>query len=155
MARSLGCYRCPADNYASIAGVRNRTISMNSYVGDFADRMAYFGNGAYRVYNKTTDFTRPGPSLTFVFLDECPDTLNDGLFQVNMTTKSWSDVVGSLHDGGGTFAFADGHAELRKWKENATKQRVTKLGCPSTVGSLRTGSPIDYGWLQERSSALK
>ena len=155
MARSLGCYRCPADNYASTAGVRNRTVSMNSFVGDYVGLMTSFGNSAYRVFNKTTDFIRPGPSLTFVFLDECPDTLNDGLLQVNMTSKSWSDVVGSLHNGGGTFAFADGHAETHKWQESATKQRVTKLGCPSTSGSRRTGSPIDYGWLQDHTTALK
>jgi len=44
--------------------------------------MANFGNSAYRIFNKTTSFTAPGPSKTFVFLDECPDSINDGLFQI-------------------------------------------------------------------------
>ena len=75
MSRSLGCYKCPADNYASYLGVRNRTVGMNSFVGDYIGLMVgKFGNTGYRVYNKLGDFTRPGPSITFVLLDECPDS---------------------------------------------------------------------------------
>lgn len=100
MSRSLGCYRCPADNYASYLGVRNRTVGMNSFVGDYIGLMVgKFGNTGYRVYNKLGDFTRPGPSMTFVLLDECPDSVNDGMFQVNMAANTWSDIVGSLHNG--------------------------------------------------------
>ena len=156
MGKSLGCYRCPADVYAGASGLRNRTVAMNSYVGDYVGLMASFGNSAYRVFNKTTSFTAPGPSKTFVFLDECPDSINDGLFQVNMTSKSWSDVVASLHCGGGGLSFADGHAEIRKWLDVATRQPVTKAGCPAYAnGNLRTASPRDYGYLQTITTALK
>ena len=157
MARSLGCYRCPADNFASNAGVRNRTVSMNGFIGDYAGKMAYFGFGNYRVFNKMSDFIRPGPARTFVFLDECPDSINDGLFQVNMPSKSWSDVVGSLHNGGGALSFADGHAEIHKWLDSATKQPVVKRnGCPAySNGALRTASPRDYTYLQMSATDLK
>lgn len=157
MSKNLGCYKCPADTYAGATGPRNRTVAMNSYVGDYVGLMANFGNGNYRVFNKTAHFTMPGPSKTFVFLDECPDSINDGLFQVNMTVKSWSDVVSSLHCGGGGFSFADGHAEIHKWLDPATKQPVLRVGdCPAySNGALRTASPRDYGFLQLIASALK
>jgi len=133
MGKTLGSYRCCADSYASAAGVRNRTVSMNSFIGDYVGLMDKFGNTAYRVFNKTTQFTRPGPVNTFVFLDECPDSINDGLFQVNMTSKSWSDVVASLHCGGGGFSFADGHAEwvpvqkyIYSYEFSADQGRISK-----------------------------
>jgi prepilin-type N-terminal cleavage/methylation domain-containing protein len=40
MAKNLGCYHCPADTFTSDIGVRNRSISMNSYVGDYCGLMA-------------------------------------------------------------------------------------------------------------------
>jgi prepilin-type N-terminal cleavage/methylation domain-containing protein/prepilin-type processing-associated H-X9-DG protein len=152
MAKSLGSYKCPADNLPCAYRVpRNRSVSMNSFVGDYIGLMDRFGNTGYRVYNKMADFTRPGPAMTFVFLDECPDSLNDGLFQLNMTGNTWSDVVGSLHNGGGDFSFADGHAETHKWLDDITKSRVVKGQCPAYTKS----SPRDYRWLQEHGSARK
>jgi prepilin-type N-terminal cleavage/methylation domain-containing protein len=157
MAKSLGCYKCPADVYPSSYGPRNRTVSMNSFVGDYIGLMDKFGNAGYRVYNKTSEFAVPGSSRIFVFLDECPDTINDGLFQVNMTanpaSSPWSDVAASMHCGGGGFSFADGHAEVHKWLDGGTKTPVTKAGCPTYT--QRLSSPRDYRWLQDHTSALK
>jgi len=157
MAKNLGCYRCPADNYVgpypppSSIGPRIRTVSMNSFVGDYIGLMDRFGNTSYRIYNKTTQFNVPGPTQVFVFLDECPDSINDGLFQVNMSRNSWSDVVGSLHCGGGGFSFADGHAEVHKWLDASSKYAVTRVGCPAQNQT----SPRDYLWLQQHATALK
>jgi prepilin-type N-terminal cleavage/methylation domain-containing protein/prepilin-type processing-associated H-X9-DG protein len=152
MAKCLGSYKCPADMVPSSKGTRIRSVSMNSFIGDYVGLMTKFGNTDYRVFNKTTQFTRPGPANTFVFLDECPDSINDGLFQANMKANTWSDVVASLHGGGGGFAFADGHAEVHKWLDANTKLPVIKYSpCPA----YNTSSPRDYQWLQERASALK
>jgi prepilin-type N-terminal cleavage/methylation domain-containing protein/prepilin-type processing-associated H-X9-DG protein len=152
MAKSLGSYKCPADTTPSFVGQRLRSVSMNCFIGDYVGLMDKFGNSSYRVFNKTTQFTKPGPSNTFVFLDECPDSINDGLFEVSLTGNSWSDVVASLHNGGGGFAFADGHAEVHKWLDGNTKFPVRKTqGCPAR-GST---SPRDYKWLQDRTTALK
>ena len=152
MAKSLGSYKCPADTTPSAIGPRIRSVSMNCFIGDYVALMDKFGNGNYRVFNKTTQFTKPGPSNTFVFLDECPDSINDGLFEVSMVDNTWKDVVGSLHNGGGGFSFADGHAEVHKWLDGNTKFPVRKSqGCPA-AGST---SPKDYKWLQDHTTALK
>ena len=152
IAKNLGCYKCPGDTFACPLGPRNRSVSMNCFVGDFVGLMDQFGNTAYRVFNKATQFTRPGPANTFVFLDECPDSINDGLFQVNMTTTSWSDVPSSVHNWGGGFAFADGHAEIHKWLDGPTKVAVKKVN-PCPAGG--SASPRDYKWLQDHATALK
>ena len=151
MSKSIGSYKCPADTVPGLSGKRVRSISMNSYVGDYVGLMTQFGNSQYRIFNKFADFTVPGPANTFIFLDECPDSINDGLFQVNMANNQWSDVVASVHNGGGNLSFADGHAEIHKWKDGTTKAKVTKANCPA-VGKI---SPNDYLWLQQRTTALK
>jgi prepilin-type N-terminal cleavage/methylation domain-containing protein/prepilin-type processing-associated H-X9-DG protein len=151
MSKSLGSYKCPSDSFPCSAGPRNRTISMNSYVGDYVGLMDKFGNTAYRTYNKAASFTLPGPSNTFIFVDECPDSINDGLFQVNMTSSVWSDIVASLHNGGGDLSFADGHAEVHKWLDAYTRSPVVKRDCPA-LGKV---SPRDYAWLQQHATALK
>jgi prepilin-type processing-associated H-X9-DG protein len=110
-----------------------------------------YGNGSYRVFDKLADFTRPGPAETFVLLDECPDSINDGLFEVHMISAIWGDVVGSMHCGGCGFSFADGHAEIHKWLDNNTKFGVVRGTCPGSSKS----SPRDYLWLQQHASALK
>jgi prepilin-type N-terminal cleavage/methylation domain-containing protein len=153
MSRNLGCYKCPADIYPGQNGPRIRSVSFNSFFGDYAGKMKDFGYDAYRVFNKTTQVTLPGPSMTFTFLDECPDSINDGLFQVNPGLNSaWSDVPGSVHCGGCALAYADGHAEVRKWLDGNTKLPVRKItGCPA----YGLTSVKDHPWLAERTTALK
>jgi prepilin-type N-terminal cleavage/methylation domain-containing protein/prepilin-type processing-associated H-X9-DG protein len=151
VSRSLGIYKCPADKIPSKIGPRVRSISMNGFVGDYANLMVgSFGNTGYQVYNKIDSFRSPGPSQTWVFLDECPDSINDGLFNVHMTTTDWDDVVASYHAGAGGFSFADGHAEIHKWLDANSKLPIAKTdGCPA-IGRV---SPRDYKWLQERTSS--
>jgi prepilin-type N-terminal cleavage/methylation domain-containing protein/prepilin-type processing-associated H-X9-DG protein len=154
MSRNLGCYRCPEDNTASQVGIRVRSIAMNGFVGDFSALLASFGESNYRTYLKKTHLTVPGAANTIVFLDECPDTLNDALFQVRIqASKTWADVPTSLHSGAGIFSFADGHAESHKWKDGnlGAQHRVRKTTCP-VQNQL---SPQDHKWFEDRSSALK
>jgi prepilin-type processing-associated H-X9-DG protein len=85
----------------------------------------------YVIYARTTDLIRPGPSMTFVFVDERADSINDGELYTNMQgydpyqPSSWiiQDVPSNYHGGSGGVAFADGHSEIHKWKDavlNAT-----------------------------------
>lgn len=153
VAKSLGAYKCPADKIPSNIGPRNRSISMNGYVGDYAGAMAsVYGQGAYRRFLKTTDMIRPGASDTWVLLDEHPDSINDGLFGVYMNRNRWDDVPASYHNGACGFSFGDGHAEIRKWKDGNTKVPIRKAAPSIATGTV---SPNDIVWLQQRSTALK
>ena len=158
-AGSLGTYKCPADKLPGTTGERLRSISMNGFVGDYPTpsypkglvKVAY-GGGVYQTYLKTTSFNRPGPSQTWVFIDECPDSINDGLFGVYMTQNRWDDVVSSTHNGAGGLSFADGHAEIKKWQDGNTQWPVEKVN-PCPVYTKRLRSPNDLEWLRERTSA--
>ena len=158
-AGSLGSYKCPADKLPGATGERVRSISMNGFVGDYPSA-AYpngpvktaYGGGVFMSYRKTSSFSRPGPSMTWVFIDECPDSINDGLFGVYMTRDRWDDVVSSTHNGAGGLSFADGHAEIKKWEDGNTQWPVEQVNpCPVYTKGLR--SPNDLEWLRRRTSA--
>lgn len=156
MAKSLGAYKCPGDKLPGVTGERLRSYSMNGFVGDYptaaepTGRISrLYGQNRYRTYLKSSGFGRPGPAKTFVFIDECPDSVNDGLFGFPMTRRLWGDVPGSTHSGSGGLSFADGHAEVKKWEDENTVLPVIRRRCPAAP----LYSPNDYAWLHERTSA--
>jgi prepilin-type N-terminal cleavage/methylation domain-containing protein/prepilin-type processing-associated H-X9-DG protein len=126
-------YRCPADNYVSSkqksAGVssRPRSYSMNMFFGiNNPDASPSSVNGTfsdYRQFLKASNI--PNPAMLFVMLDEHPDSINDGFLQTDPHTDitkwvypHWNDLPATYHDGAGGFAFADGHAEIHKFKSS-------------------------------------
>ena len=138
-AGAVGVYKCPADIYLAplqrVAGwtQRNRSISMNALFGVFSDgdlsdsdetrKGVHWGTaGTYVQFLKTT--TVPKPANTWLFLDEHPDSINDGFFDDDPANTAWTDVPGSLHAGGCGFSFADGHAQLRMWLSKTSRFKV-------------------------------
>ncbi len=52
----------------------------------------------------------PDPSGIYVFLDEHPDTINDGFFaEIGWRNYKWGNLPGSYHNGAVNLAFAVGH----------------------------------------------
>lgn len=152
-ARNTGVYRCPADKIPSAIGPRNRSLSMNGYVGDYNNTMYnVYGQTAYRTFLKNSAFTVPGPARTWVFLDEHPDSINDGLFGLYMDRNRWDDVPASYHNGACGFSFADGHAEIKKWQDGQTICPIRRTSPASATGTV---SPRDLKWMQDRTSARK
>jgi prepilin-type N-terminal cleavage/methylation domain-containing protein/prepilin-type processing-associated H-X9-DG protein len=150
LARNTGCFKCPADKIPGARGPRVRSISMNGFVGDVLDINGTLNPG-YRRYLKQTDMTIPAPATLWILLDEHPDSINDDLFSVIMSSgAAWTDVPASYHGGACGFAFGDGHAEIKKWLDGNTIQSVQKIN-PS-AGNGKT-SPRDMLWLQERTSS--
>jgi prepilin-type N-terminal cleavage/methylation domain-containing protein/prepilin-type processing-associated H-X9-DG protein len=173
-ARTLGVYRCPADIIPSMVGLRVRSVSMNGFLGDYPTVAKpngvvhdAYGSGRYRTFRKQSDLIRPGPASTWVFIDEHPDSINDGLFGVYMPIASnlwpggnaaWDDVPASYHNGAGSLSFADGHAEIRKWRDPQTKSPIRKTstaGGPGTGDGYTYTSANDHPWLQALTTAPK
>ena len=153
MARTLGAYKCAADKLSGAYGPRNRSYAMNQWVGNWTGQSGLFAK-PFRVFLKTTQFTRPGPASTWVFLDECPDSINDGYFTLYMDSTAWDDVPAATHNGAGGVSFADGHAEIKKWLDCNTRLPVRKVN-PCPVYSQGLVSPRDHKWMQDRTTALK
>ena len=119
---------------------------MNSLVGNPGVLTNQF-NPTYRQFFKSADM--PNPSQTFVFLDEHPDTINDGFFMNRLDTYSWGNLPATYHGGSTSFSFADGHTEVHHWQVPATVRPAVKGGAG---GGFPANPPTDYDWLKERTS---
>ncbi len=157
-ANALGIYKCPADNYLSPIQARSgwtgrlRSNSMNALFGwsgtdgyNDLDGRAW-ADQSYRQYLKQSEVARPG--MTWVTLDEHPDSNNDAFFIVSRTASQWGDLPGSLHNGACGFSFADGHAEVHKWLSATSKYPVRYYF--GTVGFDAAGFR-DFNWYNERT----
>jgi prepilin-type N-terminal cleavage/methylation domain-containing protein len=152
-------YRCPADrSWVEIDGRRHervRSLSMNMYAGaNWLGPLAKEGvDNGYWIYRKMSDFKKLPPSMAFVLLDEHEDSINGGGFVVDAIRRDDAsqliDVPGSYHHAAAGFGFADGHAEIKKWKDSRLILPVTR----QTI-STRTQAPnsADIRWLQERTT---
>ena len=162
--KSAGIWKCPADRstVTPISGAfarqkvsRVRSIAMNAWF-DSTD-VAQFSPPGFRIYKKTSNLTDPGPSRTWVFLDEREDSINDGEFVVSMTgypdlPNGWIivDFPASYHNRAGGFSFADGHSEIKKWRDDRTMPILKPgVGLPLNVPSRNNQ---DVFWLMERST---
>ena len=92
-----------------------------------------------------------------MFLDEREDSINDGMFVVDMqvypnTTQSIVDFPAAYHGGAGGFSFVDGHSELKRW----TSKKILDAPLRGEVRPYPT--PLsgvydkDVFWMQERST---
>jgi len=151
--KSVGVWKCPADKYsvAGKPGPRNRSISMNGILGPASITTPAAGYPTGRKYfaaKKEAQIYRP--SDTWVFTDEHPDSVNDSLFMFDPGfapgTEYWRDLPGSFHNGAGGLSFADGHSEIRKWKESSTLQPFR--GQAFTRLTVRVSQ--DYEWMNDR-----
>jgi len=142
-------FKCPADTVPSRWGTRVRSYSMNGFVGDDLNISAKNSPG-WKRFLKTSDCLRPGPAMTFVLLDECPDSINDGFFAPATSGTAWIDVPASTHNGAGGFSFADGHAEIKSWLDPNSKAPVMRVNpCPENKQS----APRDVAWVQQHASS--
>ena len=156
----VGSYKCPADIFLSkpqkAASFRQRvrSLSMNAHMGAFNRNLSDTWakgqntfNTTYRQMLKQGDIVQP--AMTFVTLDEHPDSINDGYFLLSVpSSSSWGDLPASYHNGACGFSFSDGHSEVKKWRFPSSKVpvKVTTLGTISFPSSQRA----DYDWAAER-----
>jgi prepilin-type N-terminal cleavage/methylation domain-containing protein/prepilin-type processing-associated H-X9-DG protein len=142
-----GIYKCPADIYLALQGgaklPRLRSISMNAYIegGAYGNSPGQTWYPQFCAYNKLSDIVRPPPPNLFVFLDEHPDSINDGWMIVDpQTPTAWgNDYPASYHNRACSFSFADGHSEMHKWLEGTTSARVLQQQHGDAPGT----SPVD------------
>jgi prepilin-type N-terminal cleavage/methylation domain-containing protein/prepilin-type processing-associated H-X9-DG protein len=153
---SAAMYHCPVDRALSAVqraagwSYRVRSVSMNAMVGDPGGLLqggANINNTNYQQFMKESDII--DPSAIFVFLDEHPDSINDGYFLIT-ENDIWDDLPASYHNGAGSFSFADGHAVIHRWQDSTTIQPpVPDIGLPIW---LRTDQLTDFNWVLQHSS---
>jgi len=135
-----GVYKCPSDKIPAGNGPRVRSVSMNTYMGRTNQSTAYLK------YNQLLQ-----PTRLFVFLDEHPDSINDGCFSTLDQTDNWGDLPASYHVGAAGFSFADGHSEIHKWHDVTTDQPVVfGVYWPGLVVS--PPNDVDWQWIHSHDA---
>ena len=157
--KSVGVYKCPADQSLSSGKKgqpRVRSISMSQAFRDYPSE--HWDAPPWRIYPKTSAMVRPQPADLWVTIDENPDSINDAGFAMQMNSQwpntIWQDGPGTAHCGGCGFTFADGHSEIRKWKDPRTLARpmltTYTYGFPFGVNHRQS---VDIQWVLDRTSA--
>jgi prepilin-type N-terminal cleavage/methylation domain-containing protein/prepilin-type processing-associated H-X9-DG protein len=147
--RATAIYKCPSDRSMAVNGARIRSYSLNSLAGDPGRALDQF-NPKYMQVFKTTQFVRP--TTTFVFIEEHPDTINDGFFVNTLEGGKWGNLPASYHNGSANLHFADGHIESHRWVVPATVRAPVKGGAG---GGFVANPPTDWNWLKEAVGTLK
>src|ERR1039458_6548567 len=121
--KNLAIWHCPADrSKITVGGVqqsRLRSMAINAYLGGFGGQPIGEGNmGAYLLYLKYGQLSRPGPEKIFLFIDEREDAINYGNYLQDMSGYSpsspplyrWLDIPASYHGNACGLSFCDGHS---------------------------------------------
>jgi prepilin-type N-terminal cleavage/methylation domain-containing protein/prepilin-type processing-associated H-X9-DG protein len=119
--RSAAIYRCPSDRAPVIAGgqvldlPRTRSYNMSQSINGLGGTSS--STWWIPSYQKTMQIKRP--TDIFVFADVHEDEILDALFGIPWPGSGfgdqWWDLPANRHNQGGSFTFADGHAERWKW----------------------------------------
>lgn len=158
-SRSAGIYHCPSDRVLSDlqaqAGWHNRvrSISMNAMVGDageFSLGGSNTNNPEYKQFFKMSQV--PKPSDIFVFIEEHPDSMNDGYFLNRPDSGEWFDLPAAYHNGAANLSFADGHAESHAWLFADTKRPPRPGGAHPLPFAVPAGERGDFYWLMQRTT---
>jgi prepilin-type N-terminal cleavage/methylation domain-containing protein len=168
-------FRCPSDDVLSgvqrAAGwrARVRSYSMNALVGNagnFSTNGYNINDPDYTQFFKLTQIPRPAD--IFVFLDEHPDSIDDGYFVERVAAESYSDDAGgwtdppkqwldlpaTYHDRATAMSFADGHSALHRWTQPGTYRPPL----PDAAGlpiSIPYSQEEDFDWLMAHMSVAR
>ncbi len=173
--KSAAIFRCPADKstvrpssgpFRGQTVPRVRSMSMALWFGGFWGMMpTEFGQGLasppWQMYRRLSDLRDPGPTLTALFWDQREDSINWGNFAIDMSgypdhpeqTKFVQDMPGSYHHRAGGLSFADGHAEIRRWRDERTMPPLRhNSNWIAGANVVRSPNNRDIIWLQERTT---
>ncbi len=177
-------YHCPADLYLSPAqsglgwSYRVRSVAMDAAIGggptSGSGSKPPSGGMLPSLYNqgdsrgmfyatKMNQLRNPGPSDSWVFTDEHPDSIDDGimyivpLFGTVSTFGVFTELPSFLHGNADGISFADGHAEIHKWRSASTMaggvQYKSTSGDTSRIDMIGTGgnANVDLIWLAQHT----
>lgn len=139
-------FKCPADKSVAENGPRIRSFSLNSQIGDPGELTNRF-NPQMLQFFRCSQISNP--SGIYTFLDEHPDTINDGFFMNRWEEYRWGNLPASYHAGAVNLSFADGHVESHHWLLADTQKPAVK---GATGGAFDASPRTDFDWMKQRTS---
>lgn len=173
---SASVYRCPSDHALSTAQreagwtERIRSYSMNALVGDAGAISASGYNTNAPDYTQFFKLMQiPRPAEIFVFLDEHPDSIDDGYFVERVpadaysyssaqsyptSSRQWIDLPATYHNLATAMSFADGHSDLHRWTQTGTYRPPFPNGANLPI-QIPRGQAEDFDWVLAHMSIEK
>jgi len=150
--KSLTVFKCPADRKTGTGNVLVvRSYSLNIWVGNLAPgsesdptgMTSGMSTSGYQVFKRQSDIRQP--SMTWLGMDEDPNSINDSVLEVWPAGSEWVDSPAHYHNNKGCISFTDGHIESKKW---------TDSGILTDKGNFfpSDSSSGDLLWLQQRTT---
>jgi prepilin-type N-terminal cleavage/methylation domain-containing protein/prepilin-type processing-associated H-X9-DG protein len=153
-------------NFGARGNHRSRSVAMDAAIGG---PVGGSGSGAkppssgslpmlnpFFIAAKMSQLVFPGPSKSWVFMNEHPDSIDDGIFyddpRATDGTGSLIEVPSSYLGGGCGISFADGHAEVHKWTTSVFLVPVRYTKYPGT-GGVKYTQNADMAWLAQHTPA--
>jgi prepilin-type N-terminal cleavage/methylation domain-containing protein/prepilin-type processing-associated H-X9-DG protein len=134
---SIAIYHCPTDLSLDTSWKvqRDRSYSIScgmNWMNDNAD-----GSPTNGSFVKSSAIQNPGPSQASVFIEASNNSIDNNEFpcyNAGEGTYAYYKLPTSRHNNGGTFSFADGHAEYWKWHSPYINNDNTQIA-DTTLGS--------------------
>ena len=150
LGRNYMVYKCPGDPTTYNGKPVVRSVSMQCYIGtDGSGNNAWDSN--YLNFPKISSMTRPGPANTLLMLDQSAYTIDDDFFAIDMSgydpdmpaSLAFVEAPAAYHNKAGGLSFADGHAEIHKWRDSRTPTAQLFQASPNN---------LDVAWIQDHAT---
>ena len=153
-SKSTALYVCPADTSAATGNKGVRRTRSYSAAGpntpsELSGKLGWdWDKTIWKIAQDTYSgigSSAPGPSKTFIFIDEHEQSIDDGIFTM-FSNQVWAELPADRHNQGCNLSFFDSHAEYHRW------QAPKKFnGYAHDVESTDGGKDRrDWFWLQDR-----
>ena len=170
--KSHKSYKCPADPKTSGGQPTVRSISMNAWMNPtivpYNQSPPTAGKNS-KVFRKESDITgglnAMAPATIWLVLDENQTSINDAWFVVDPDSQTpgpyypgnYVDLPASYHGGACGFSFADGHSEIKRWRDKYLLSANPPAGSASYshLADSMGGSYADLRWLEQRTSTSR
>ena len=159
-AGSATIYRCPGDKSTvrdQPSLHRTRSYSTHEYFNLDVRSDSALDGVMFEPVNlrKASQLVNPGPGHTFVFIDEHPMSIDDGIFGMQLPEPPepggswiWGSYPGDRHNNGANLSFADGHVEYHRWR--AHRIITSFRGGKTFIRPDDAPNLEDQHWLWER-----
>jgi prepilin-type N-terminal cleavage/methylation domain-containing protein/prepilin-type processing-associated H-X9-DG protein len=160
VGKSVKIFWCPTDNYLApiqrAMGWANRvrSVAMDAAIGDGTKYTSFSwsaGPPAFWWGKTTADLTTPGPAMSWLFLDEHPDSIDDCILYTNpyftSGTGQFTELPANDHGGACGLTFADGHSEIHKWVDSLSLYPVQY----TTRNQISVSNSKDLAWMSQRT----
>jgi prepilin-type N-terminal cleavage/methylation domain-containing protein/prepilin-type processing-associated H-X9-DG protein len=164
---SLEAFRCAADKSRLRVGGKlvPRVISFaaNAFLGPPSGWVTPVTK--YKSVRRLADLTGPGPTEVYILLDEHENSINDAHYfpfeNMNAYNRNiWLDAPSGRHGNAAGLCFADGHAEIRKWRTPGLSKSVKRPDGATdrpypNIPFIGPSELQDYQWMTNHIAPLR